>query len=54
MRKKISLSLVLFSILYIFSWCCRQSKAQWRGKIERHNGVDTVKNPIDPIYGYVG
>jgi hypothetical protein len=51
MKNKISLSFVLLSILSLFFWCCRQSKAQWQGKIESYNGVDIVKNPMDPIYG---
>ena len=51
MKNKSNLSFVLLSILSLFFWCCRQNKAQWQGKIESHNGVDIVKNPMDPIYG---
>jgi hypothetical protein len=53
MKKKaqIGLELVLASVFLVLLWSCRQSSDQWKGKIEHHNGVVVVKNPIDPIYG---
>jgi hypothetical protein len=51
MKKRIRLILGLLPILSVFFYSCRQSQTQWRGKIERHNGVEIVKNPIHPIFG---
>lgn len=52
MKKRISISLILLLFVFPALFCnCQRSKAQWQGKIERHNSVVVVKNPIDPIYG---
>jgi hypothetical protein len=51
MKKKMNKGIILFPIFLALLCSCRQDSTQWQGKIEHHNGVVVVKNPIDPIYG---
>ena len=51
MKKKVTNGLILFPIFLALLCNCRKDNGQWKGKIEQHNGVVVVKNPIYPIYG---
>ncbi|MGB7296853.1 MAG: 6-bladed beta-propeller [Candidatus Aminicenantales bacterium] len=51
MKKKIHNGQVWVGVFFALLWSCRQDSGRWKGKIEHHDGVMVVKNPIDPIYG---
>ena len=51
MKNKTCKGLALAPVLVVLLCGCRQDSGQWKGKIEHHNGVAVVKNPIDPIHG---
>lgn len=50
--KAILISLfVFFSVFFILTISFSQKKTEWKGKIEKENGITIVKNPKEPIYG---
>ncbi|GAG13887.1 unnamed protein product, partial [marine sediment metagenome] len=38
-------------IFIMINLSCSQNKVGWKGSIEEKEGVVTVKNPLDPMYG---
>jgi hypothetical protein len=50
MKNKTSVGLALMPFFLVLLYGCQQNNAQWKGKIEHHDGVVVVKNPMDPIY----
>ena len=46
--KNISIVLSISALMMLVS--CQQQKAEWKGTIERENGVQVVKNPKEPMY----
>ena len=52
MEKRIRIiSITLFLSLSIILTSCRNQKSEWKGSIEKENGVTIVKNPKEPMYG---
>jgi hypothetical protein len=47
----------LLMIFLLFSFGCAipklEQKPEWKGKIEIENGVKVIKNPGEPLYGYI-
>ena len=51
MEKRIRIiSITLFLSLSIILTSCRNQKSEWKGSIEKENGVTIVKNPKEPMY----
>lgn len=48
--KKKVISIVLFLTVSMILVSCQKQKAQWKGTIEKVNGVTVVKNPKEPLY----
>jgi hypothetical protein len=52
MKSKINfLLIVLFLLVLLIPISCQKQKAEWKGTIEEIDGVMTVKNPGEPVYG---
>ena len=51
LKKLILITLVLL-ILFI-SLAFQKQKAEWKGTIEKENGVKVIKNPREPLYGEI-
>lgn len=52
MKNKIKvISIILFLSVLIILVSCGKQKAEWKGTIEKENGVTVVKNPKEPMYG---
>jgi len=52
MKSKIkAVSIALFLSFFMMFVSCKKQKAEWKGTIEKENGVIVVKNPKEPIYG---
>lgn len=45
------ISIVLIFLFLIFSLSCNKQGAEWKGSIEKIDGVTVVKNPKEPLYG---
>jgi len=45
------ISIVLFLLIFIMLISCQKQKSEWKGTIEEVDGVMTVKNPGEPVYG---
>jgi hypothetical protein len=45
------ISIVLFLSIFIIPISCQKQKSEWKGTIEEVDGVMTVKNPGEPVYG---
>lgn len=45
------ISTVLFLSVFVMLISCQKQKAEWKGTIEKENGVTVVKNPKEPMYG---
>ena len=51
MKKNCSIFFLLLCVLLIvFFISCERNKAEWKGTIEKVEGVTVVKNPIEPIF----
>lgn len=50
MKIKIKFLFIMVFLLSIISPAHEKQKAEWKGTIEKHNGVTVVKNPKDPIH----
>ena len=44
---------ILYSALFLTFICfsCNQQETEWKGAVEKVNGVEIVNNPVEPIYG---
>ena len=52
MKVKITSGLIL--TLFIMQFIsCRQNETEWKGNIEKIDGVKIVKNPMEPMYGEI-
>ena len=49
MIKKRSLIFIVFVCIFLSAFHSQQ-ETEWKGKIEIVNGVEVVRNPIEPIY----
>ncbi len=47
------ISIVLFFAVFIQVVSSGNQKAEWKGRIEKENGVKVVKNPSEPLYGEI-
>ena len=45
------ISIVLSFIVFFMFVSCQKQKAEWKGTIEKKDGVTVVTNPKEPIYG---
>ncbi|MFX1534095.1 MAG: 6-bladed beta-propeller [Promethearchaeota archaeon] len=45
------LSIVFFLSISVLCISFGQQKAEWKGKIEKRDGITVIKNPKEPIYG---
>ena len=45
------ISVVLYLSAFVLLVSCEKQKAEWKGIIEKVNGVTVVKNPNKPYYG---
>jgi hypothetical protein len=45
------ISIILLFIFLILSISCNKQEAEWKGSIEKIDGVTVVKNPEEPMYG---
>lgn len=43
--------LILFLSILMMSVSDGNQKAEWKGKIEKENGIKVMKNPREPLYG---
>ena len=43
-------SIVLFLSVFIMLVSFGEQKAEWKGKIEKENGIKVIKNPREPLY----
>jgi len=50
MKIKIKFLFIMVFLLSIISPAHEKQKAEWKGTIEKHDGVTVVKNPKDPIH----
>ena len=45
--------IILFLSVFIIFFSYENQKAEWKGKIEKENGVKVIKNPREPMYGEI-
>ena len=45
------LSIVLFLSISVLCFSFGRQKAEWKGKIEKRDGITVIKNPKEPMYG---
>ncbi len=50
--KKHSLIIIILVCIFL-SAAYSQQKAEWKGTIEKENGVEIIKNPSEPLYGEI-
>lgn len=47
------ISIVLFLSVFMMFVSCGKQEAEWKGVIEKENGVTVIKNPKEPFYGEI-
>lgn len=48
-----SFALLFFGIIVLSTFLGGTQQSEWKGKIEYENGIQVIKNPMEPLYGEI-